>query len=351
MADFTADVAQLENLKAELKSLGSRADEIASSVNSIGNSLGGIRSLANKGYPAKIGVASGSISKAAEGTRTASARMGRIAEAYRQCETEAKAAIVDSAMENSSDRLSNALRSVVESLCEDVEIQQGKGVSNSFVMNVIKSYVEDGIGKVEGIENIVDMATSPNKDDGIYEDFKSSYGVVAGIIGLPSFLPDAMDRGEARNKRAQDWVTKVTKEHGLGWGIAATVPAALWELGDFLLAEVPHCAAFTVSYMVKKQVAAATEITTRAKNLNALMGSRVLVQPSSSVTNFLKTNAMYEGGKKIADTLWRGFTGKKMPGYVDAAQDQIDKGVSRVTSRLIKAANNAPGSGGSIGSR
>ncbi|MBQ9058016.1 MAG: hypothetical protein IJ125_02400, partial [Atopobiaceae bacterium] len=90
MADFTVDVHELENMKHKLENLGSRADGISSRVQSIGQSLTGIKSLANKGYPNKIGTVSSSIAKAAEGTNVASMRIGKIAETYRSFDEGAK---------------------------------------------------------------------------------------------------------------------------------------------------------------------------------------------------------------------------------------------------------------------
>lgn len=93
MADFTADVSQLQSLQVELRGLANRAEGIAASIQSTGNDLGGIKSIANKGYPAKISTVQSAISKAAQGTSAASTRIGKIASTYNNCEIAAKSAI------------------------------------------------------------------------------------------------------------------------------------------------------------------------------------------------------------------------------------------------------------------
>lgn len=91
MAEFIADIAQLESIAGQLKSLGSHIDGVASRVYSTSQGVSTLKSLKNKGYVGMIHDVRSSLRSLADETTMISGRMTQIASTYAHVEMKVSA--------------------------------------------------------------------------------------------------------------------------------------------------------------------------------------------------------------------------------------------------------------------
>lgn len=345
MADFTADVAQLQSVQAELKKLGGQVDVTAARIQRVGQGLSDIKSLASKGYTTKVATVASAIRKVAQSTDSAAARMERITETYSHCEQKVKACVASTSAGKaagvsatlSSDGtevlaagvvglasllggkplvtdtnmfssiysligdsvgswgLSDKARNCLVRLRDFFQSNTSDSPFDRFFLNLAQSYASDGIDVLEDVEHIASFKTDP------WGYAKSVFSITTkalkkASVSIPSFIPDAIERNGARRKIANELLTAVQEDYGTGWATAAVVPAAFYELGGFIVDEVPRCAWYAA-------------------------------KASSPVVGVVET---------IADTFHRGVVGEKMPNPGDTVSGVLDTTARVCTSALTR---------------